>query len=256
MSFILISSIIIRLAAFSWSILLLRQLKDRRMAFLSGMLALMTLRQILTMVSERESWAFVFHWHMEELPGLAVSVLAFLAVFYLKSMLTEHDHAVAGWHKSEVRMASILGIAADAIITIDKDQHILQFNQGAEQIFGYHAEEVLGQPLDLLLPSRFVKLHQQHIRTFAAAPKPTRRMGKLPQDIFGRRKDGSEFPADASISRLSMDNQITFTVILRDITDRVRFGEALKESEQHLRNVLDGLGPQMLVGLMTPEGTL
>jgi PAS domain S-box-containing protein len=256
MSFILISSIIIRLAAFSWSILLLRQLKDWRMAFLSGMLALMAIRQILTMISERESWAIVFHWHVEELPGLVVSILAFLAIFYLKSMITEHDQAVAEHHKSESRMATILGIAADAIITVDKDQHILQFNQGAEQIFGYSTEEVLGQPLDLLLPSRFVKVHQQHIRTFATSPKSTRRMGELSQDIFGRRKDGNEFPADASISRLSVDNKISFTVILRDITDRVQLEEAVNKSEKHLRNVLDGLGPHMLVGLMTPEGTL
>jgi PAS domain S-box-containing protein len=256
MSFILISSIIIRLAAFGWSIRLLRQLKDWRMAFLSGMLALMALRQILAIISERESWAIVFLWHVEELPGLAVSVLALLAVLYLKNMITEHDQAVAERHKSESRLANIVDIAADAIITTDKDQHILHFNQGAEQIFGYQAEEVLGQPFDLLLPSRFVKVHQQHIRTFATAPKSTRRMGELSQDIFGRRKDGSEFPADASISRLSMDNQITFTVILRDVTDRVRLEEALKKSEKHLRNVLDGLGPHMLVGLMTPEGAL
>jgi diguanylate cyclase (GGDEF)-like protein/PAS domain S-box-containing protein len=222
MSFILISSIIIRLAAFGWSILLLRQLRDWRMAFLSGMLALMALRQILTMTSERESWAIVFHWHIEELPGLLVSVFAFLAVFYLKVILAEHNHAVAERHKSEIRMASILGIVADAIITIDKDQHILQFNQGAEQIFGYQAEEVLGQPLDILLPSHFVKIHRQHIRTFATASKSTRRMGELSQEIFGQRKDGSEFPADASISRLRMDNRITFTVILRDITERKR----------------------------------
>ncbi len=256
MSFILIISIVIRLAAFSWSIRLLRQLRDWRMAFLSGMLALMALRQILTMISGRESWAIVFHWHMEELPGLAVSVLAFLAVFYLKDIITEHDQAVAEHHKSESRLANVLGIAADAIITTDKDQHILHFNQGAEKIFGYQAEEVLGQSLDILLPSRFVKAHQQHIRTFSTSPESTRRMGEISQNVFGRRKDGSEFPADASISRLDMDKQITFTVILRDITDRVQLQEALIKSEKHLRNVLDGLGPYMLVGLMTPEGIL
>jgi PAS domain S-box-containing protein len=208
------------------------------------------------MTSERESWAIVFHWHIEELPGLVVSVVAFLAVFYLKVMLTEHNHAVAERRKSEIRMASILSIAADAIITIDKDQHILQFNQGAEQIFGYHAEEVLGHPLDMLLPSHFVKIHRQHIRTFASASKSTRRMGELSQEIFGRRKDGSEFPADASISRLTMDGELTFTVILRDITDRMNLVEAIKKSEKHLRNVIDGLGPHMFVGLMTPEGVL
>jgi len=102
----------------------------------------------------------------------------------------------------------------------------------------------------------FLRGDQHYIRTFATAPKSTRRMGELSQGIFGRRKDGSEFPADASISRLAMDNQITFTVILRDITDRVRLHDAIKKSEKHLRNVLNGLGPHMLVGLMTLEGTL
>jgi len=237
MSFILIISVVIRLAAFGWSILLLRQLRDWRMAFLSGMLVLMALRQILTMISERESWEIVFHGHIEELPGLAVSVVAFFAVFYLKNVLTEHDRAVAEHRKSESRLASILDIAADAIITADKEQHILQFNQGAEQIFGYRAEEVLGQPLDILLPSRFVTAHQQHIHTFATSLKSTHRMGELSQDVFGRRKDGSEFPADASISKLSMDNQITFTVILRDITERKRAEEHI----QYLRGVLESI---------------
>ena len=256
MSFILIISIVIRLVAFGWSISLIRQLRDWRIIFLSGMLALMAIRQVLTMISGRESWAIAFHWHVEELPGLVVSILAFFALFYLKSIITEHDQAVAEHHKSESRLANIVGIAADAIITVDNSQCIISFNQGAEKIFGYSAEEVLGQPLDILLPPHLVKVHRQHFRTFATATKSTRRMGELSQEIFGRRKDGSEFPADVSISRLTLDGEIVFTAILRDITDRVRLLEAIQQSEKHLRNVLDGLGPHMLVGLMTPEGTL
>ena len=256
MSFILILSITIRLVALAWSIGLLRQLRDWRMGFLSGMLVLMVLRQTLTLLKGRgASWEIIFSWHIEEFPGILLSILAFLAVFYLKNILNEHDQALAERYKSERRLANIVDIAADAIITIDQNQHILQFNQGAEKIFGYQAEEVLGQPIDLLLPSHFVKVHQQHIRT-ATAAKSIRRMGEISQKIVGLRKDGSEFPADASISRLSMDDEITFTVILRDITDRVRAGEALRMSEKHLRNVLDGLGPHMLVGLMTPNGLL
>jgi len=224
--------------------------------FLSGMLALMALRQVLTMISERESWAVVFQWHVEELPGLVVSILAFFALFYLKSIITEHDQAVAERYTSESRLVNIVNTASDAIIMADNNQCIISFNQGAKQIFGYSAEEVLGQPLDILLPSHFVKAHRQHIRTFATTSKSTRRMGELSQAIFGRRKDGSEFPADVSISKLTLDGEIVFTAILRDITDRVRLLEAVQQSEKHLRNVLDGLGPHMLVGLMTPEGTL
>jgi len=257
MSFILILSITIRLVALAWSIGLLRQLRDWRMAFLSGMLFLMVLRQTLTLLKERgESWEIIFSWHIEEFPGALVSILAFLSIFYLKNILSEYNQALVEQYKSEGRLANIVDIAADAIITIDQNQHILQFNQGAEKIFGYQAEEVLGRPIDMLLPSHFVKVHQQHIRTFTTAAKSTRRMGEISQEIVGLQKDGSEFPADASISRLNMDNEVTFTVILRDITDRVRAGEALRTSEKHLRNVLDGLGPHMLVGLMTPNGLL
>jgi len=256
MSFILIISIVIRLVAFGWSISLIHQLRDWRIIFLSGMLALMAIRQVLTMIRERESWAIAFHWHVEELPGLVVSILAFFTLFYLKSIITKHDQAVAERYESEAHLANIVDTASDAIITVDNSQCIISFNQGAEKVFGYSAEEVLGQPLDILLPPHFVKVHRQHIRTFATATKSTRRMGELSQEIFGLRKDGSEFPADASISRLIMDDEVTFIVILRDITNRVRLEESVKKSEKHLRNVLNGLGPHMLVGLMTPEGRL
>jgi PAS domain S-box-containing protein len=133
--------------------------------------------------------------------------------------ITERKQAEAERQKTELRLGTILNIAADAIITVDKDQHINLFNQGAEKIFGYLAKEVLGRPIDILLPEQFVKLHRQHIRTFATGPESTRPMGSVAQGIFGKRKDGSEFPADASISRLTLNGETTFTVILRDITE-------------------------------------
>lgn len=125
---------------------------------------------------------------------------------------------------SEQLFGRILEIAADAIITIDEDQRILHYNKGAEEIFGWRAEEVLGKPLSLLIPERFHAAHRRHIQEFRHAPQSSRRMGER-REIFGLRRDGSEFPAEASISRLELPDRVVFTVVLRDVSERKRVEE-------------------------------
>jgi PAS domain S-box-containing protein len=131
-------------------------------------------------------------------------------------------------------LAEILDNAAEAIISIDETQAITMFNQAAEQIYGYSASEVVGRPLDILLPERFVELHRQHVRHFAAAREKARRIAEGFQ-LFGRRKDGSEFPAEASISKLQLTDGTILTVILRDITKRKQAEEELSRSREDLR---------------------
>jgi two-component system sensor kinase len=135
---------------------------------------------------------------------------------------------------SEELLAEILDNAAEAIISIDESQHITVFNQGAEQIYGYSANEVLGKRLDVLLPERFIEVHRQHVRNFAAAPEKARRIAEGIQ-VFGRRKDGSEFPAEASISKLKLAAGTIFTVILWDVTERKKAEAELERSRQELR---------------------
>jgi two-component system, sensor histidine kinase PdtaS len=103
------------------------------------------------------------------------------------------------------------------------------FNQGAERIFGYKREEILGELLNTLLPTRFIEAHRHHIHEFANSPVAARTMGER-REIFGRRKGGIDFPAEASISKAKLDEGWLFTVILRDITKRKIADESIRAS--------------------------
>lgn len=148
----------------------------------------------------------------------------------------------------------ILNLTTDAIVTADSTQRIVLFNRGAEQIFGYTTHEVLGQPLDLLLPKRFVEAHRDHVQAFALAAEPARPqlMGQQ-RDVVGRRKDGSEFPAEASIVKFVHQQQTSFTVILRDISERKRREEELRQSETRYRLLIDGV-QDYAIYLLDPAG--
>jgi PAS domain S-box-containing protein len=138
--------------------------------------------------------------------------------------ITEQKRAEQDLRVSEARFAGIITIAADAIITVDEARRITLFNQGAEKIFGYSPQEVLGQPLDVIIPERFRNHHRQVMADFARGPQVARRMGER-QHIFGLRKGGEEFPAEAAISKLELEGQTLLTVILRDISLQQRVVE-------------------------------
>ena len=132
---------------------------------------------------------------------------------------------------SRERFERIVEIAADAIISVDEDHSIILFNRGAEEIFGYDRDEVLGRSLDLLLPPRFRLHHSAHLERFAEGPEAARHMGQR-REIAGLRKDGREFPAEASISRLDSPDGRILTVVLRDVTEQ-------KKAEQTQRFLAD-----------------
>jgi PAS domain S-box-containing protein len=137
--------------------------------------------------------------------------------------------------------SGIVAIAAEAVISVDEDHRITLFNEGAEHIFGYSKYEVMGRSLDMLLPQRFRHGHNGHLRAFSAGKVVARRMGER-QKIFGLRKNGVEFPAEASISQLDIEGQRLFNVVLRDITERHR-AEILQAGQAHILEMIAVAAP-------------
>jgi PAS domain S-box-containing protein len=138
---------------------------------------------------------------------------------------------------SDERYAKILALAADAIICINDQQHIVLFNNGAQTTFGYSPEEILGQPIEMLIPSRFRSSHGRHVTRFANGPPAARHMGER-QAIFAIRKSGEEFSAEATISKITLEKGHILTVVLRDVTERVQAEERRKQDAEKLRQAL------------------
>lgn len=135
--------------------------------------------------------------------------------------ITARRRAEEALRLSEARFAGIVSLAADAIISIDDAQRITLFNEAAERIFGYRAEEVLGEPLSTLLPSAARAAHHAHVEQFAHAPVQARLLGGR-TEFRGRRKSGEEFPVEPSIAKLTLGGRTIFTAVLRDITEQRR----------------------------------
>ena len=133
--------------------------------------------------------------------------------------LDAHRQTGQALNFSARRFADIVNIASAAIISADRDQKIRLFNKGAEEIFGHAAEDVLGKPLDTLLPERFRTTHPGHLERFHGAPEASRLMNQRGK-VVGLRKNGEEFPAEASISKVETEGNTVFTVILHDVTRR------------------------------------
>jgi PAS domain S-box-containing protein len=123
--------------------------------------------------------------------------------------------------ENEQRLSSVIASAMDAVITADERQRVTLFNAAAESMFGCRADEIVGQPLGRLIPDRYRDAHAGHIDGFARTQVTRRRMGQLGR-IYGLRRDGSEFPIEASISQVEAAGHKLYTVILRDITERLR----------------------------------
>lgn len=147
--------------------------------------------------------------------------------------MLDHSEHVNVRPPSAAAVAQLVHLAEDAIISVNEQQRIVIFNLGAERTFGYSADEILGHRLETLLPERFARHHEEHMREFAACPGGARRMGER-RIVCGLRKNGTEFPAEITISKFIEDGQFYFNAIVRDISERVRAENEIRSLNRDL----------------------
>jgi PAS domain S-box-containing protein len=143
--------------------------------------------------------------------------------------ITDRKRAERELRRSEAKFSGIVSIAADAIISVDSNQRITVFNEGAEQIFGYSKQEMIGTYLERLLPERHRMTHRASFTAFQGGGAVARAMADR-MEVHGLRKSGEEFPAEASISKVIVGSDTFFSVVLRDISYRKSVEQALERA--------------------------
>jgi PAS domain S-box-containing protein len=190
-----------------------------------GIQQLLSICPIGTMAASARAWL---------LAGAAVCALLLASLIFVLGRQRAVQAGVDRTSMNHARLDSIIRSTTDAIVTIDSAQRILLFNPMAERIFQCAASDAIGGPLSRFIPERYRTAHEYQVRQFGKTGVSDRQMG--PQRVlYGLRADGEEFPIEASISQVEDDDEKLFTVILRDVTERVKAEEALRQSREELR---------------------
>ncbi len=146
---------------------------------------------------------------------------------------TERKKAEEALRASENRFRSLFEFSPDAIVVTNQEGKIAEVNAHVQEVFGYDRSELLGQPIEVLIPERFRIAHPGHRADYAAHPH-VRTMG-AGLDLYGRRKDGSEFPVDIMLGPVSAPEGQMVLGVIRDLTQKREAEEALRRSEQENR---------------------
>ncbi|MDH5507010.1 MAG: PAS domain S-box protein, partial [Anaerolineae bacterium] len=142
------------------------------------------------------------------------------------------SRTAAALSQSETRFGALLESAPDAIVNADDKGEIVLANSQAEKLFGYSQEEMLGQPIEILMPGRYYRSHLQYRRDYYQ--EPVTRLMHHDLEITGLHKNGKEFPVEVSLSPIEIDGALHVTSIIRDITVR-------RETQQRIKNQVEDL---------------
>src|SRR5215470_469456 len=169
-----------------------------------------------------------------------------------RPMARDTRRALYDLQVSDARWQAILATARDAIVAIDARGRITLFNPAAEQVFGYRAEEALGQNVSLLMPAPYRDEHDEYLRRYERTGE-ARAIGRI-RSVHGRRKNGEVFPIELSVSESQLGDEVLYTAILRDVTGRLATEEALRAQRDFAERLIETA--PLIVLVLDPAGNI
>jgi two-component system sensor kinase FixL len=178
-------------------------------------------------------------------PADQLSLATFVAIGVFISWLNHRLHVMQRAQRSAIatatarteRLDTILTMTVDGIIVIDAEGRIEAFNRGAQDLFGYHEDEVMGRNVSMLMPSPYHEQHDAYLRRYIETGEA--RIIGIGREVTGRRRDGTVFPVRLSVGEMRIGGQRKFTAMLRDLSKRVHLEDALGASEARWRAIVD-----------------
>jgi two-component system sensor kinase FixL len=178
-------------------------------------------------------------------PADQLSLATFVAIGVFISWLNHRLHVMQQAQRSAIatatarteRLDTILTMTVDGIIVIDAEGRIEAFNRGAQDLFGYHEDEVMGRNVSMLMPSPYHEQHDAYLRRYIETGEA--RIIGIGREVTGRRRDGTVFPVRLSVGEMRIGGQRKFTAMLRDLSKRVHLEDALGASEARWRAIVD-----------------
>ena len=171
--------------------------------------------------------------YLQLLPGIIDKVIE------KKRLIREKEMAEAALRESELRFRSVTATAIDAIISADDQGNIIFWNRGAASIFGYQEEEIQGRCLTMLIPERYRRAHVEALQRVQATGES--RLNDQVVELFGLRKDGTEFPLEISLASWLVDRRRFFSSVIRDITERRNAEAQTRKEQQFSHHVIEGM---------------